>query len=61
MRRRQMVLTIIVARMPEQGRHPMYGFGRWELDLARRELRTRGVTVSLGRREVNDGRFRYPE
>src|SRR3979490_230525 len=36
--------------MPEQGRHLVYEFGGWELDLARRELRTRGVPVPLGSR-----------
>jgi non-specific serine/threonine protein kinase len=36
--------------MPEQDRHPIYESGRWEVDLARRELRTRGNSVELGRR-----------
>src|SRR5712672_1427283 len=36
--------------MPEQDRHRVYEFGGWELDLARRELRTRGVPVPLGGR-----------
>jgi predicted ATPase/DNA-binding winged helix-turn-helix (wHTH) protein len=36
--------------MPEQERHLMYHFGAWELDLARRELRMRGVPVPLGGR-----------
>jgi non-specific serine/threonine protein kinase len=36
--------------MPEQGRHLVYEFGGWELDLARRELRARGVPVPLGSR-----------
>jgi predicted ATPase/DNA-binding winged helix-turn-helix (wHTH) protein len=36
--------------MPEQGRNLVYEFGRWELDLARCELRARGVPVPLGSR-----------
>ena len=36
--------------MPEQGRQAVYQFGGWELDLARRELRARGVPVPLGSR-----------
>jgi predicted ATPase/DNA-binding winged helix-turn-helix (wHTH) protein len=36
--------------MPEQDRHPVYEFGGWELDLARRELRMRGAPVPLGGR-----------
>jgi non-specific serine/threonine protein kinase len=36
--------------MPEQGRHLVYEFDGWELDLARRELRARGVPVPLGGR-----------
>src|ERR1700688_5323027 len=36
--------------MPEQSRHLVYEFGGWELDLARRELRARGVPVPLGSR-----------
>jgi non-specific serine/threonine protein kinase len=36
--------------MPEQDRHLVYEFGGWELDLARRELRARGVPVPLGSR-----------
>src|SRR5260370_41449841 len=39
-----------LARMLEQGRHVVYEFGGWELDLARRELRARGVPVPLGGR-----------
>ena len=39
-----------LARMPEQGQHLVYQFGGWELDLARRELRARGVPVPLGSR-----------
>jgi len=37
-------------RMPKQGRHLVYEFGGWEVDLARRELRTRGHPVPLGSR-----------
>jgi predicted ATPase/DNA-binding winged helix-turn-helix (wHTH) protein len=36
--------------MPEPGRHLVYEFDGWELDLARRELRMRGVPVPLGGR-----------
>src|SRR5260370_14772232 len=36
--------------MPEEDRRRVYEFGGWELDLARRELRTRGVPVPLGGR-----------
>src|SRR3979490_2027313 len=36
--------------MPEQGRHLVYEFDGWELDLARHELRARGVPVPLGSR-----------
>jgi len=36
--------------MPEQGRHLVYESGGWELDLARRELRARGIPVPLGSR-----------
>jgi non-specific serine/threonine protein kinase len=36
--------------MPEQGQQLVYEFGRWEVDLARRELRSRGVPVPLGSR-----------
>jgi predicted ATPase/DNA-binding winged helix-turn-helix (wHTH) protein len=36
--------------MPEQGRHLVYEFGAWEVDLARRELRKRGDSVPLGSR-----------
>jgi predicted ATPase/DNA-binding winged helix-turn-helix (wHTH) protein len=39
-----------VACMSEQGRHLVYEFDGWELDLARRELRARGVPVPLGSR-----------
>jgi non-specific serine/threonine protein kinase len=38
------------ARMPEQGRHLVYEWGGWEVDLARRELRLRGVPILLGDR-----------
>src|SRR5579883_217542 len=36
--------------MPEQGRRVVYSSGEWEIDLARRELRARGVPVALGGR-----------
>lgn len=36
--------------VPEQGQRPVYAAGRWEIDLARRELRSRGVPVPLGNR-----------
>jgi non-specific serine/threonine protein kinase len=36
--------------MPEPGRHRVYEFGGWAVDLARRELRALGVPVPLGRR-----------
>jgi predicted ATPase/DNA-binding winged helix-turn-helix (wHTH) protein len=39
-----------LARMIEQGQHLVYEFGGWELDLARRELRSSGVPVSMGSR-----------
>jgi predicted ATPase/DNA-binding winged helix-turn-helix (wHTH) protein len=38
--------------MPEQRQHLVYEFGRWEFDLARRELRTGGVPVPLGNRAL---------
>ena len=38
--------------MPEQDRHLVYESGGWALDLARRELRTRGVPVPLGNRAL---------
>jgi predicted ATPase/DNA-binding winged helix-turn-helix (wHTH) protein len=38
--------------MPEQHRHLVYESGGWALDLARRELRTRGVPVPLGNRAL---------
>jgi len=34
----------------EEIRQPVYTFGGWEIDLARRELRSRGVPVQLGGR-----------
>jgi predicted ATPase/DNA-binding winged helix-turn-helix (wHTH) protein len=36
--------------MPEQGRRPVYGADECEVDLARRELRIRGVSVPVGGR-----------
>src|SRR5882724_7177837 len=39
-----------LARMLEHDRHLVYEFGGWEVDLARRELRARGVPVPLGSR-----------
>jgi non-specific serine/threonine protein kinase len=36
--------------MSEQSRRPVYEFGGWELDVARRELRASGDPVSLGSR-----------
>ena len=36
--------------VPEQGRRPVYSSDGWEIDLARRELRSAGVTVPLGGR-----------
>jgi predicted ATPase/DNA-binding winged helix-turn-helix (wHTH) protein len=36
--------------MPERGRHLVYEFDGWEIDLARRELRARGEPVPLGGR-----------
>src|ERR1700689_822194 len=36
--------------MPKQDRHLVYESGGWEVDLATRELRTRGDSVALGRR-----------
>jgi non-specific serine/threonine protein kinase len=38
--------------MPEQDRHLVYESGGWALDLARRELCTRGVPVPLGNRAL---------
>jgi non-specific serine/threonine protein kinase len=39
-----------VSGMPKQDRHLVYESGGWEVDLATRELRTRGDSVALGRR-----------
>lgn len=36
--------------VPEQGQRPVYAAGRWEIDLARRELRSKGIPVPLGNR-----------
>src|SRR5260370_10768555 len=36
--------------MRTQGQRPVYESGEWEVDLARRELRTRGVPVPIGGR-----------
>src|SRR6266446_775337 len=36
--------------VPEQGRRTVYASHGWEIDLARRELRSRGVPVPLGSR-----------
>jgi predicted ATPase/DNA-binding winged helix-turn-helix (wHTH) protein len=36
--------------VPEQGPRPVYASAGWEIDLARRELRSRGVPVPLGGR-----------
>jgi predicted ATPase/DNA-binding winged helix-turn-helix (wHTH) protein len=36
--------------VPEQGQRPVYASAGWEIDLARRELRSRGVPVPLGGR-----------
>jgi predicted ATPase/DNA-binding winged helix-turn-helix (wHTH) protein len=36
--------------MPAQGRRPVYEFGPWEIDLARRELRAHMVPVPIGGR-----------
>lgn len=36
--------------MPAQGRQLVYATGEWEIDLGRRELRTRGAPVPLGGR-----------
>jgi len=41
-----------LAGMPKQDRHLVYVSGEWEVDLARRELRTRGVPVPLGNRAL---------
>jgi predicted ATPase/DNA-binding winged helix-turn-helix (wHTH) protein len=39
-----------LAYMSEQGRNLVYESAGWEVDLVRRELRARGITVPLGRR-----------
>src|SRR5215475_5255775 len=36
--------------VPEQGQRPIYASDGWEIDLARRELRSLGVAVPLGGR-----------
>src|SRR5215475_12058804 len=36
--------------VPELSQRPVYAAGRWEIDLARRELRSKGVPVPLGGR-----------
>src|ERR1700754_4519299 len=36
--------------VPEQGQRPVYASDGWEIDLARRELRSAGVAVPLGGR-----------
>jgi DNA-binding winged helix-turn-helix (wHTH) protein len=36
--------------VPAQGRRLVYESGEWEVDLARRELRARGVPVPIGGR-----------
>src|ERR1700677_1794801 len=36
--------------MPVQDRQPVYQTGEWEIDLGRRELRARGVSVPIGGR-----------
>jgi predicted ATPase/DNA-binding winged helix-turn-helix (wHTH) protein len=36
--------------MPGQDRRPVYKFGAWEIDLARREMRLNGVPTDLGSR-----------
>src|SRR5258708_32388543 len=38
------------SRVRAQGRQLVYESGAWEVDLARRELRTRGVAVPIGGR-----------
>src|ERR1700750_825967 len=40
----------MVAMVPEQGQRPVYASDGWEIDLARRELRSAGVAVPLGGR-----------
>jgi DNA-binding winged helix-turn-helix (wHTH) protein len=36
--------------MPTQDRRPVYKFGVWEIDLARREMRLNGVPTNVGSR-----------
>ena len=36
--------------MPGQDRRPVYNFGAWAIDLARREMRLNGVPTDLGSR-----------
>src|SRR5215471_6846881 len=36
--------------MPGQDRRPVYKFGAWEIDLARREMRLSGVPTDIGSR-----------
>src|ERR1700745_2328667 len=36
--------------MPGQDRRPVYRFGAWEIDLARREMRLNGVPTDVGSR-----------
>ena len=36
--------------MPGQDRRPVYRFGAWEVDLARREMRLNGVPADVGSR-----------
>ncbi|MGA2289529.1 winged helix-turn-helix domain-containing protein, partial [Bradyrhizobium sp.] len=36
--------------MPGQDRRPVYKFGAWEIDLARREMRLNGVPTDVGSR-----------
>src|ERR1700716_3557738 len=49
-RRRFLIGSAGFARMPEPGRQLVYEFDGWEMDLARCELRARGVPVPLGGR-----------
>ena len=36
--------------MPGQDRRPVYKFGAWEIDLARREMRLNGIQAEVGSR-----------
>jgi predicted ATPase/DNA-binding winged helix-turn-helix (wHTH) protein len=48
---RGLTLTAIrMPRVPERSRQPVYESGEYQIDLARRELRTRGVPVPVGGR-----------